>query len=94
MSKLAERLAKRLKDELGIEVKPIIERTYTKTFDAGEARFTMPLVDESSLPWYVRFEDRAADVAKAKKLTADYNPFANMPRGLDNQGTTVIIDEY
>lgn len=66
-SKLAQRIAKRLKDEFGFEVKPIIERTYTRTFDASEARFIMQF-EEFHIPWYVRFEDTAYDIARAKKL--------------------------
>lgn len=91
MSKLAEKIAKRLKDEFNIEVKPIIERTYARTFDAGEARFVMPYLDEGKLPWYIRFEDRATDVAKAKKLVT-YYPDSHMPRGLDNRELTILID--
>lgn len=92
MSRLGEKIAKRLKAEFGIEVKPEITRSYTRTFDAGEARFYMDYVHEQ-YPWYLRFEDRATDVANAKKLSL-YYPDAYMPRGLDNRELTVLVEEY
>lgn len=94
MSKLAEKIAKRLKDEFGLEVKPIINRSYTQTFDAGEARFFMDYTDETlhNGTFYVRFEDRAADVAKAKKLVA-YYPDSHMPPGLANRELTILVEE-
>ena len=92
MSRLAEKIAKRLKHEFGLEVKPIIHRSYAQTFDTGEARFYMHYTDETKLPWYLRFEDRAADVAKAEKLSL-YYPDSHMPRGLDNRELTVLVEE-
>lgn len=91
MSKLGEKIAKRVKDEFGIEVKPEITRSYTRTFDAGEARFYMDYVNEQ-YPLYLRFEDRAVDVARAKKL-ALYYPDKYIPRGLNNTELTVIVEE-
>lgn len=91
MSKLGEKIAKRIKDEFGIEVKPEITRSYTRTFDAGEARFYMDYVHEQ-YPWYLRFEDKAKDVARAKKLALCYTD-KYLPRGLDSTELTIIIEE-
>lgn len=75
MSKLGIRIATKVKQQLGIELHPVITRSYTKTFDAGEARFYMDeIFDGTRASRTFRFEERTTDIAGAKKLTVYTDP--------------------
>lgn len=70
-SRLALRLQKRIKQEFNIDVEPIIHRTYAGYWQRKEGVSSWWMYETNRL-FTVGSQDKAIDVARAKKLSISY----------------------